>query len=596
MQILDTVFQEHESIERSVQERLQNIYGEASFREFVDILCRFSGKFDSMGQEPSGDKDFKTMRPQITLSSSTLDESWALRDISRYSFTLDGWRMRLLVRLHTEVSLRHEPTRSVSPYYFQTLETHNLLLAGESVSRTTFWLDDDVSLSATEHLLDAFKTDIASTYNWGGNEMTANTAMALISSSLGRSFDPDSDIAGVVMQLYRWIVKVVVHRELSSATARLKAAMLFREVSKFDIEYGKEAKSESRAGVLLIKLLSDLDVRVKFDLANNVKSTFLQFPFVDRVDVYRDIVENLESDETCSEGFALRAYTLMQLAFASDDIRRAAMVNLLELGKFVSSKRIVHSCFVFIAERLYRGQLTDLFFQNSSQFLYSWIDFDEIIFEFPFHAFGFANFEFWSASVKDELIAQLVNANRWNDAVTLFRTSNHFDDILLGCLPRIVSYYYLHKAELSEQNGISSGGDIPDRCKAALGADLYISTLTSRFALSIAIMVERLDDKTLSAEAFDTLGLGTASATFLAIALPDPGPTYPQPSQPSFAIQTVLTAVESLRLELRISSRQVWTTSNTIFVLRQLFKLTQKMTIKSNVEARERSVSRPDWA
>ena len=573
VQILDTEFQEHESIERCVQERLRNIYDESSFREFVDVLCRFSGKFDSMDQEQIGDKDFKGMRTQITLSSSTLDESWALRDISRCSFTLEGWRMRLLVRLHTEVHLRDEPTRSVSPYYFQTLETHNLLLAGETVTRTIFWPDDDASKSATEHLLDAFKTDIASTYHWGGNEMTANTAIALISSSfsLGRSIDQDSDIAGVVMQLYRWIVKVLVNRELSSATARLKAAMLLREVSKFDIEYGKEAKSESRAGVLLIKLLRDLDVRVKFDLANHVKSTFQHFPFVHRVDVYRDIVENLESDETRSEGFALRAYTLMQLAFASDDIRRAAMVNLLELGKFVSSKLTVHSCFVFIAEHLYRGQLADLFFQNSSQFLCSWIDFDEEIFEFPFHVFGFPDFEFWSVSVKDELIAQLVNADRWDDATTIFRTSNHFEDILLNCLPRIVSYYYLHKAELSEQNGIDSGEKIPERCKAALGEDLYISTLTSRFALSLAIMVERLDDKTISTEAFDSLGLGTGSATFSAIALPDPGPTYPQPSQPSFTMRDVLTAIENLRRALCISPQQVWTASNTVFVLRQLF-------------------------
>ena len=573
MQILDTEFQEHESIERSVQKRLQNIYSEARFREFVDVLCHFSSKFDSMGQEPTGDKDFIGMRPQSTISSSTLDEGWALRDISRYAFTLDGWRMRLLVRLYTEVHLRDEPTRSMSPYYFQTLETHNLLLAGEIVTRTIFWRDDDASQSAIERLLDAFKTTIASTYNWGGNELTANIAMALISSfvSLGRSIDPDSDIAVIVMQLYRWIVKVVVNRELSSSTARLKTSMLLREVSKFDIEYGNEAKSESRAGVLLIKLLRDLDIRVKFDLANHIKSTFLHFPFVDRVGVYRDIVENLESDETRSEGFALRAYTLMQLSFASDDIRRAAMVNLLELGKFFSSKLTVHSCFVFIAERLYRGQLADLFFENSSQFLCSWIDFDEKIFEFPFHAFGFPDFEFWSASVKDELIAQLVNADRWDDATTIFRTSNHFEDILLSCLPRIVSYYYLHKAELSEQNRIDSRGNIVERCTAALGADLYISTLTSRFALSLAIMVERLDDKTLSAEVFDSLGLGTASATFLAIVLPDLGPTYPQPSQPSFAIRDVLMAIENLRRDLRISSQQVWTASNTVFVLRQLF-------------------------
>jgi serine-protein kinase ATM len=570
VQIQDTEFQEHESIERSVQERLQNIYGDASFREFVDVLCRFSRKFDSMGQEPTSDKDFKGMRPQITLSSSTLDESWALRDISRYSFTLDGWRMQLLVRLHTEVHIRDEPIRSLTPYYFRTLETHNLLLAGENVARTIFWFNDDTSQSATEEFLDAFKTDIASTYNWGGNEITTNIAMALISSSL-KSIDPNSHIAGLVTQLYRWIVKVVVNRELSSATARLKAVMLLREVSEFDIEYGKEAKSESRAGVLLIKLLRDLDVRVKFDLANHVKSTFLHFPLVDQIDVYRDIVDNLESDETYSEGFALRAYTLMQLAFASDDIRRAAMVNLLELGKFVSSKLTVHSCFVFLAEHLYRGQLADLFFQNSSQFLCSWIDFEEKIFEFPFHAFGFPDFEFWSASVKDELIAQLVNANRWDDAITIFRASNHFEDTLLSCLPRIVSYHYLHTAELSEMNGIDSAGSIPERCKAVLGADLYVSTLTSRFALSLAIMVERMDDKTLSVEAFDSLGLSTASATLSAIALPDPGPTYPQPSQPSFAIRNVLTAVESLRRALHISSSQVWTASNTVFVLRQLF-------------------------
>ena len=555
-----------------MQNSLRDICSDASFRHFVSLLCHLSGKFDSKRAAVAVDMDFKGMRPQITFSSSSLDEIWAVRDVSRASFTTDGWQMRWLVRLHTEVHLHaYTSTDTVSPHYFETFGTHNLLLAGDEVTRTIFLGDDYESRSKTEILLASFKAGIASTYDWGGNEMTVNLAMALISSFCSRAetFDEGSAIAGAVMQLYRWTIKVVVNRELSSAYARIRVAKLLREVSKFDIEYGKEAKPECRAGMLLIKLFQDLDVRVKFELAEHSKSIFLQFPFVDRIHVYRDMVENLESDETCFEGFALRAYTLMQLAFASDDIRRAAMVNLLELGKFVSSKLIVHSCFKYIADRLYMGQLDALFLQNRSQFLYSWIDFEEDLFEFPFHVFGFSDFDSWSSSIKDELISQLVNAGRWDDASTVFK-SNRFEDVLVSCLPRIISYFYLKDPPVSEQ-GNSLSADVPNQCKAALGADLYASILTSRFALSLAVIVERLDDKSVTAEALDSLGFGAASATFSAIGLPDPGSTYPEASQPSFAIRKVLTAIEYLQRALNVPPQQVWTTPNTVFVLRQLF-------------------------
>jgi hypothetical protein len=557
---------EYDIPERAFQSALRDFYGDAAFREFVEVLCRLSGIFESTSTEPEIDMDFKGLQTQFYLSAATLDDVWAIRDIGRSPLTADSWRMRLLVHLYTETHLSLPSPCLISQHYFRAFETQSLLLAGDIVSRTLFRADDDKSRSESLLLLESFKVNVTSSYEWGGNEMTANAIMSLVSSfiSLPQERDVSSPISEAVVRLYRWAVKVAGTRELSSPKARIRTAALLREISTVDIEYGKDGKSESRPGVVLIKMIKDSDNRVKFDIANHITQTFLQFPFENRVEVYRDIVDSLESDEALAEGFALRAYTLMQLAFASDDIRRAGMVNLLELGKFESCTSVVHSCFNYLAAQLYQHQLPNLFMQNQSQFICSWIAFDEDIFQFPIHVFGFSDFHSWSWSVKDELIAQLLNADRWDVATNLFRSSNRFEDVVIDSLPRIVSYYFLKGASTK------TSPNVLDRCKAILSEEIYRSRLESRFATCLAVMAERLNDKTLSKAVFDS---GPSSTVFAAIALSDPGPTYPEPPEPSFPIRTVLTAIENLRRSLDISSQHVWTAPNIVFVVRHLFDL-----------------------
>jgi serine-protein kinase ATM len=561
---VDSDFGENRGIERSFQNSINEMFIDSSFGQFVDLLCRLSGQFDAKGNEDAPDMDFKHHRPNNITSASSLDENWAFRDIPRQSMTIEGWRVRLLVRLQTNVQFKIGATPSLAnEHCLPYLEPQCLLLAGEQISKSIFGARNP---EFGTDLLESFKTNIASTYDWGGNEMTASTAMDIISAYFAgiETIRSEQDLPDIITQLYRWAIKVVVHRELSSPPARIRAAGILEQAAHFDINFGKDSKSEGRAGVLLIKLMQDSDIKVKFHLANRIKSIFLSFPFVDRVDVYRDIVDSLESNEKFFEGFALRAFTLTQLTLASDDIRRAAMVNLLELGKFESSKLIVHSCFKHVAERLYQGDLANLFLQNSPQFISSWIDFDEDIFQFPFHVFGFPDFDSWSSTVESELVSQLVNAGRWDDAINLFRKSNPFENTLIRCLPRIVSYYHLIATTAPQM------GSIPDRCQAALGSDNYHHSLTSRFAQCLAVMVERLDDKTFTGNAFTSLSLGTAASIFSAIDLPDLSPTYPEPQQPSFPVRKVLTAIENLRNALKVSSQHLWSASNTVFVIRNL--------------------------
>jgi ataxia telangiectasia mutated family protein len=514
--------------------------------------------------------DFRDPQATITSSALSLDNKWAMRDMSRSDMTQNGWEMRTLVRLHTEVHLFNNLTTSViSQEYFLTLSTQNLLLAGDQVSRTIFDVGDAISKSATEKLLRSFKADIASTYNWGGNEMTVRLAMAIISPYFAHRerIDRESSIHNLVMQLHRWVLKVVINRKLSSSKARVKVAMLLLFVSRFDLGYGKEADESSTAGMRLIQLIKDPDARVKFVIGSHIDRIFLLFPPSARVEVYRDMVENLEGNESQSEGFALRAYTLMHLALASDDIRRAALVNLLELGKFSSCMFTVQACFVHLAERLYGGQIAELFFQNSSQFIFSWIDFQEDIFQFPFHCFGYSDFKSWTLSVKDELVAQLVNANKWEDAAKLFRGNSPFDEILLDCLPRIVSYSHLM------QTGVSDGPSASEQCEAAVGKDVYTATLTGQFARSVAIMIERFDDRTLSSESFNSIGLGEAPHVLSNTQLSPLGPSHPEPPQPSYDLRKVSAAIEYLRQELNIPPQGVWSPANTTFVIRQLVTL-----------------------
>src|ERR1700734_2115469 len=97
--------------------------------------------------------------------------------------TTEGWRMRLLTRLQTDAHMHHGLTAyRLGEKYFRDLPILNILLAGDQVSRTVFSTCGGESSSVAEALLETFKNDVASTYEWGGNEMTAFAAMALVST------------------------------------------------------------------------------------------------------------------------------------------------------------------------------------------------------------------------------------------------------------------------------------------------------------------------------------------------------------------------------------------------------------------------------
>jgi serine-protein kinase ATM len=569
LQLLDATDHPGSGVDHSIKAQLRNLLSGPSFKDFVEQLCSLYATPTHQHANILSDMDFQRHQPQTVSSSSTIDEKWAGRDISRSSTSPDSWRMRLLVRLYHEAHLDQDNFISSNSLFISRLcEPDNLLIAGREASDLVFDSQSFESHGFTATLLASFKDNIASAYAWGGNEMTAYTAMSLVSRCLVSSGHQEipSDLYDLVLKIYRWVVKVTVYRELSSPNARIAASAMLLEISKFDMNYGNEAKSEVGPGLLLIKLVEDSDVRIKFELALSIKPVFLRFPLASRIDVYREVVQNLESEEKFIERFALRAYTLMQLALASDDIRRAAMVNLLELGKFVSCKNIVCSCFALIAERLYGSKLDSLFLENSSQFIYSWIEFGYDIFEFPFDVFGFLDFETWALSVKGELISQLLNAGRWDDATDLFRNSIPFEDVLIDCLPKIISDDFLNYSvtEIHES-------DTAIKCAATLGSDIYRSCLTSRFAESLSIMVDRLDDKTLT-EYFSSID-APASNIFSAINLTQLSPVHPDPPQPFFSASEVLAAIEKFRESLKIPPQQIWSSANSIVVFRHLFDI-----------------------
>ena len=533
----------------------------------IDVLCRVSGLLHVKGTAVRPDTEFKGESAQLTTSASELDALWVVRDISRSSMTSEGWRVRALLRLYSEISLRFGKSDILLGDNILNIPTMNLLLGSDRAFKAFFLIKEDRILPAFKPLLESFKEHIASTYIWGGNEMTVVAAMTIVKTYLSQkdTIEFDAEMANLVMQVYRWIIKVAVNRELSSANARIQAAKFLRDIAHLDGNYGNEASLESSPGDLLIQMLRDTNIRVKFDLAEHIQQTFLCFPVAHRVKVYGAIVDNLESDEKFSEGFALRAYTLMRLALTSDDIRRAAMVNLLELGNFVSCQLMVRACFVHIARNLYQGRMTDLFTQNSCQFIYSWIEFEEDIFQFPYHVFGFVNYHQWISSVQSELIPQLVNADRWDEAANLYRSFAPLEAMLVHHLPQIISYALLQYPARTD-----ASENVSRQCEAALGSAIFRNILTSNFAHSMSIMIERLDDKTLSGENFQSAGLASSSAILSALDLPDPGPTYPDPPQPFFSMLRVLAAIEGLRHIANISQQRLWSPPHVVYVVRNL--------------------------
>jgi len=172
--------------------------------------------------------------------------------------------------------------------------------------------------------------------------------------------------------------------------------------------------------------------------------------------------------------------------------------------------------------------------------------------------------------VAEELVAQLVNAGRWDETVAIFCNGSLLDEVLRKHLARIISYYYL-SLHSSEESAVNPDATVLDRCKACLGADLYVTSLQSDFARVLSIMTERLDDRTLSPEIFLSLNMSSVSSRFASIALPHLNPKHPQPLPPYFSVHAVIAAMAHLEDDLGLPAQQAWTPAVSIFVLRHLF-------------------------
>lgn len=531
-----------------------------SFNRFVDLLMRLSKSL--VQDNPSSDFDhgFRQTASHLALSSSQLEKVWATRDLSRFDSSLEAYRIRLLARLQCSI----QGHNGLSTWFYEAiaLPPSIFFLVAAEVSIPF----DEISVSAVQ-FLQTFKTHIAITYEWGGNEMTMNAAMSIVLAFLQAAKHPHQEdhLYSAIVQLYKWIIKVVLNRELSSPKARLKAGRLLQEISSAGVTFNVEDGADLDSPFLQIMLLQDVDMEVRFWTALNTVDIFRGFQTRDRVYVYRQIVDRLETDELNSETFAMRAYTLMQLTLASDDIRRAAMVNLLELGKFESCRRRVRSCFEYLAERCYRSDPKKLYAENCSQFICSWIDFQEDIFQFPYYVFGFGDFNAWSRLDRSELISQLINADRWEDAANIYTNSTRFEDLLSICLPHIVGDFQLLNAGSSP-----ASSSVLERCEAALGSENYGSILTSNLALTLSVLVQRLDDRTMFEGVFESSGYRMASTVLRSVDLPTLDENYPDPPQPAFSLAKVILAIESHSHLLKVSSQALWSPANIVFVLRRL--------------------------
>jgi hypothetical protein len=565
IQVADSHFARDEAAEAALQSSIKSLFGEQKFKIFIEILAADSNVFRQSDADSADIHDFHTGKQQ-SFSSEALDYSWALRDISRSSSTTERWRLNLLVRLHSEVVAASSFHRN----YVRLLDTQNLLLAQPSAVKAMFEIDEQQRKDRLDEVLETFEI-LNKDYAWMGNEMAFDFGMSLMSEMLLTGGMDGNGPEGEKRfdRYYRWMIRVVINRPFSSVQAKAKGIRLLRDIAHIDLAYEDPGNPESKVGVVLIRLLKDMDSMVQYNIGKSIAAIFQLFPFSDRVDVYHDMVGNLDGNSEHTVGFALRAFTLTHLAFAADDIRRAAMVNLLELANFREWKWLVQACFRYISSRLYDGNLTNAFLQNSSQFISSYIEFDEIV-DFPYDVFGFPDFDDWVKAVSEELVAQLLNADRWDYAVTFCFHKSIFDEILREHLARIISYYYLN-LHSSEESAANPDTTLPDRCKACLGADLYIASLQSDFARVLSIMTERLDDRTLTPEVLLSLNMPSASSNFSSIGLPRLSSKYPQPLPPHFPVQTVVAAMAHIGHDLGLPTEEAWTPAISIFVLRHLF-------------------------
>jgi ataxia telangiectasia mutated family protein len=305
----------------------------------------------------------------------------------------------------------------------------------------------------------------------------------------------EGDVVENAIQLYEWLIDVVLPKRRPSPNVQMGLANLLSELMRVHPSYG-ETRQLPSVRTCLFEILQKGPIPVKFHIAEKLPNLFGLFVLKHHNGILIDLLPSLPSDPDWAEGIAFRLKVLGALASRWSTLIRLCTYYILEVpGRLSDSIKHATRCLADVSKALGLGNTRELFQLFASQLLYTWLA-SEPIEKFPFEIFGYKSLQEFVKDNQDEITALMTMRDQDDGVLNISHLLDvSAEELLQNCFSRIIAYSVAHDISIPHSANAKKYVTGEARIRKRLGKELFFDLVNRQFADIIALFFNLIDQE-----------------------------------------------------------------------------------------------------
>lgn len=553
---------------------------------FGETLCSISSAIESWLRERSEASDDEDDDMEAPVRRGMTVSSRELRSVPREAleaaYCPETVRSSTVMLLALLTRVLESDSSEISKYfsgYVGQLTIPRLILLKpvicELLGTSIFIVDDAVAF--LEHLAEG----ILQKYEFRVCDSALDVVLSVI-KALAPMWVPSgssSDLVYLCETIYSWLVENCLEKDTTSITLRRSLAQTLLRIMDVDKNFKSGEKS---ARTCFIYLLQDIDIRMKWLMAETIPHLFDIYPPSDHLGLYLDAHAFLDKEGSCIERLAMRLYTLSCLAMASQITKRRVVYYLFETstqGEDVMDRDSVEKyatrCVNSLARSLGLNSSRSLFKTFGSQLIFAWLD-NYSLDMIPFRVCGYSSRLGLIEDMKEEIMAQLLMNYQDDDAediATLLGIS--YESLLISAFHRIIAYGTAWALATPPPEGIVRPPSVEARVRKRLGDAEYNRIFDQTFPRIVAILFQYMEPEGTSQKLLlrDPSLSSAKDIMENIVRISSSEAQLPEPLKPFFKVKVVLKAFNHCTKVGGYVPEKVWNPTVFTYVARKMFDI-----------------------
>lgn len=542
----------------------------------------------------------------LRLRQSVFEDVAIIRvdDLMDVDDMFDTQRSRLRESESSERLARRDLSMALSPAAFYSVAMAQLVLvsASSKMNKATAGIPPGfvqyvVGLSPTETLLcrqmirDILQSDLSiqpadlprllehvgeilSSPEYVCCEVALGLCLDVLTSLVSIWTNPEEgDAVENAIELYEWLISVVLPKRRPSPNVQMGLANLFSELMRVHPSYG-ETRQLPSARTCLFEILQRGPIPVKFFIAERLPNLFGLFVLKHHNEILGDVLQSLPSDPDWAEGIAFRLKILGALASRWSTLIRLCTYYILEVpGRLSDSIKHATRCLADVSKTLGLGNTRELFQLFASQLLYTWLGLEPIE-KFPFEIFGYKSLQEFFKDNQEEITALMTMRDQDEGVLNVARILEiSVEELLQRCFSKVIAYSVAHDISIPHSANVKKYVTGEARIRKRLGKEVYFDLVNRQFADIIALFFNLIDqEEQIVEKSFDkdpALHFAAEALNHIK-SMSSSEVALPPNQQPTFKARYLTSEIEHLCSRTEYEVAKLYNPAMTVFIARHI--------------------------